>query len=659
MAADQFKNTWLFIDQPLGSDKLFLRSFSGEETISKIFKFQLDFLSLDQNINFDDILGKKVTIGVNLADGTSQRFWNGYISRFSQLPGAKVAIYQAELVPWFWFLTRQYDCRIFQDATVPDIVFDVFDRMGQSGYLDMRVKSSDYRKWDYCVQYRESSANFVMRLLEQEGIFFYFTHEKGQHKMVIADAKSKIDPCQNDAVPFVPSGFAGSKHLNDEITSWQTQVEVRSGKYTLNDFNFEDSSSTLLKVSSEAKHGGDTRWEVYDYPGEYDTHDEGSTLADVYMDAEELPHLVVNGDGVCRSLAPGLRFDLKNHPRADQNGTYLLTSVSHSGFESEFFSGGGNGSSTYSNSFTSIPVKVPFTPPRTTPKPLMQGSQTAIVVGPKGEEIYTDKYGRVKVQFHWDRETQRKKKDIPDEERSCFIRVSQPWAGTNWGSIFLPRIGQEVIVDFLEGDPDQPIITGRVYNDKNMPPYKLPDNQTRSGVMTRSTPKGSSSTFNSIIFEDKKGSELLRIHAERSMTESVEADSREYVGHDRLTTIGNDRKTHIKQNDNLHVEGFYRLLTDKDTSIHNKGGYFQKTEGPFCIDVGGGGVLHFDKLSFNVDQFISINGPGGFIKIDASGVTIMGTMVMINSGGTPSVTAPIPPDDPDEPDEKHGGVKNS
>lgn len=659
MAGDQFKNTWLFIDQPLGSGKLFLRSFSGEEAISKIFKFQLDFLSLDHNIHFEDIIGKKVTIGVNLADGSSQRFWNGYISRFSQLPAAKTAIYQAELVPWFWFLTRQYDCRIFQDATVPDIVSDVFDRMGQRGYLDMRVKSSDYRKWDYCVQYRESSANFVMRLLEQEGIFFYFTHQKGDHKMVIADAKSKIDPCQAEAVPLVPLAFAGSKNLKDEIKSWQTQVEVRSGKYTLNDFNFEDSSSTLLKVTSDSKHGGDNRWEIYDYPGEYDTHDEGSTLADVYMDAEDLPHLVVSGDGVCRSLSPGLRFDLKGHPRSDQNGTYRLTSVAHSGFESEFFSDGGSGSSTYNNSFTAIPIKVPFTPARITPKPLMQGSQTAIVVGPKGEEIYTDKYSRVKVQFHWDRETQRKKKDIPDEERSCFIRVSQPWAGTNWGSIFIPRIGQEVIVDFLEGDPDQPIITGRVYNDKNMPPYKLPDNQTRSGFVTRSTPKGSASTFNSIIFEDKKGKELLRIHAERSLTESVEADSREYVGHDRLTTIGNDRKTLIKQHDNLHIQGNSRSLIEGDCSIHIQGGCATQIDGAYSLEATDGIALHASKISINVDQYISINGPGGFIKIDPSGVTIMGTMVLINSGGAPSVAMPSPPKDPEDPDEKHGGVKNS
>ena len=495
--------------------------------------------------------------------------------------------------------------------------------------------------------------------MEQEGIFFFFTHQKGQHKMVIADQTTKIDTCQSDAIHFAPATKTGGKLFKEAVTLWQMQQEVRTGEYTINDFNFEDSASTLLKVTSEAKHGGDKRWEIYDYPGEFDTHDEGVTLSDIYMDAEELPHKTVSGASESRALKPGFSFELTGHPRSDQNGTYLLTSVNHSAFEAGFFTDDSAGGGSYNNGFICIPIAVPYRPPRITPKPLMQGSQTATVVVKKGEEILTDKFGRVKVRFHWDRETQRKKKDIPDEERSCFIRVSQPWAGTNWGGIFLPRVGQEVIVDFLEGDPDQPIITGRVYNDKNMPPCKLPDHQTRSGFISRSTLNGSSSNFNSIIFEDQKGSELLRIHAERAKTESVEADSREYVGHDRLTKIGNDRKTRIEEHDNLHVIGNSRVKIEGDSSVHIQDKCAIQIDDQLSLEATNGWAVHASKISINVDQEISINGPTGFIKIDASGVTIMGLMVNINSGGAPSVHLPVTPKDPEDPDEKHGGVKNS
>jgi type VI secretion system secreted protein VgrG len=660
MPDNQVKNVLLSIDSPL-KEKLAIRSFTGQEAISHLFSFQLDLVSTDASINFDDIVGKNVTIGVKSADGKSERVWNGHISRFTQLPddNLRLASYRAEMVPWLWFLTRQADCRIFQDATVPDIIADVFDRENQSGYLDMRVKSSSYRKWEYCVQYRESTCNFVMRLMEQEGLFFYFTHKKGEHKMVIADQSTKIDSCQSDPVPFAPLTRSGGKLFKEAVTLWQMQQEVRTGKYSLNDFNFETPSSSLLLVTSDAKHGGDPRWEIYDYPGEYDTHDEGATLSDIYMDAEELPHKIFTGASASRTLNPGFSFAFTGHPRSDQNATYLLTSVNHSAFEGGFFSDDSSGGSSYDNGFTCIPIAVPYRPQRITPKPLMQGSQTATVVTKKGEEMLTDKYGRVKVRFHWDRETQRKKKDIPDEERSCFIRVSQPWAGSNWGAVFLPRIGQEVIVDFLEGDPDQPIITGRVYNETHMPPYTLPDNQTQSGVKTRSSPKGASGNFNEIRFEDKKGSELLRIHAELNKTESVEADSREYVGHDRLRKIGNDRKTHIKQHDNLHIEGNSRIKIEGDSSIHVQGGCSEQIEGAYSLEATGGIALHAGKISLNVDEYISINGPGGFIKIDATGVTIMGTMVLINSGGAPSIAMPTPPKDPEDPDEQHGGTKNS
>ncbi|MHB8501935.1 MAG: type VI secretion system Vgr family protein [Candidatus Acidiferrales bacterium] len=658
MPNSEFKNVFLSIDTPLDTDKkkFFLRSFSGTEEISRPFEFQLDLLSPDDSINFDGIMGKNVTVTINAADGTPARFFNGFISRFTQLAGDKQGThYVAEMVPWLWLLSRTADCLIFQDKNVPDIVKDVLQRHGFDSFLDVKLDPSKYRKWDYSVQYRETAAHFIMRLMEQEGIFFFFTHAKGIHKMVMADAPSEHKPCPvKSKYRFAPITASGSLASEDTILSWQFAQEMRTGKYTLNDFNFESPSTSLLvPVPSKIDQGGNTKFETYDYPGEYDSREEGDFYAHRRIEEEEVPHIVVDGVSHARTFTAGFRFDVTDSDRKDQDGTYVLSSVTHSAFEGAGISDPGGSGSNYSNSFTCIPIAAQFRPRRSTPRPLMQGSQTAIVVGPKDEEIFTDKYGRVKVQFHWDREGKR------DDHSSCFVRVSQPWAGTNWGAIFLPRVGQEVIVDFLEGDPDQPIITGRVYNADNMPPYKLPDNQTRSGVMSRSTPKGSASTFNSIVFEDKKGSELLRIHAERSKTESVEADSREYVGHDRLTTIGNDRKTLIKQHDNLHVQGNSRVLIENDSSVHIQNGCAVQIDQQCSLEATNGWAVHASKISINVDEEISINGPGGFIKIDPSGVTIMGTMVLINSGGTPSVHMPVTPKDPEDPDEKHGGVKNS
>jgi type VI secretion system secreted protein VgrG len=659
MPNPDFKNIFLSIDTPLDTDKkkFFLRSFTGTEEISRPFEFQLDLLSSDDSVNFDAIMGKNVTVTVNATDGSPARFFNGFISRFTQLAGDKQgAHYIAQMVPWLWFLTRTADCLIFQEKNVPDIVKDVLKRHGFDGFLETKLDASKFRKWEYSVQYRETAARFIMRLMEQEGIFFFFTHAKGAHKMVMADTPAEHKPCPGQSkfrfAPIIASGHLGGQE--DTILSWQASQEIRTGKYTLNDFNFESPSTSLLvPVPSKINQGGNTKFETYDYPGEYDSREEGDFYAHRRIEEEEVPHSEVEGVSRGRTFTAGFRFDVTNSERKDQDGTYVLTSVTHTIFEGAGISDPDGATSTYTNSFTCIPVAVQFRPLRSTPRPLMQGSQTAIVVGPKGEEIFTDKFGRVKVQFHWDREGKR------DDNATCFIRVSQPWAGTNWGAIFLPRIGQEVIVDFLEGDPDQPIITGRVYNADNMPPCTLPEHKTRSGVISRSTPKGSSSTFNSIIFEDKKGSELLRIHAERSKTESVEADSREYVGNDRLTNIGNDRKTRITKNDHLHVLGASLGLIEGSKSTHIQGNLVVKTDASYSLDVGTGIAVHTNQISINVDQEISINGPGGFIKIDASGVTIMGTLVKINSGGAPTVVLPAAPVTPDDPDDKHGGVKNS
>ena len=656
MPIPEFKNSFLSIDTPLDADKkkFFLRSVSAAERMSQLFELQLELISTDASVNFDQIIGKNVNVGIQLADG-SDRIFNGFVSRFTQSTGSKLgAHYHATVVPWLWFLTRTTDCYIFQDKKVPDIVQAVAKKFGFDKYMEIRVDSSKYRTWDYCVQYRETAAHFIMRLLEQEGIFFFFTHEKGSHTMVLGDVPSHNKPCNPESkFRYAPETRSSGEQFQDDVIAWQMEQEIRTGKRTLRDYNFESPRSNLqASTPSKINQGGNTKFEMYEYPGEYDSLEEGTDYTKRQMEEEEVPHAVIHGVSHCRPFSAGFRFSVSGSERKDQDGTYLLTAVSHMASEGAGLSDPGGSGSDYSNSFVCIPIAVPYRPPRTTTRALMKGSQTAVVVGPSGEEIYTDKYGRVKVQFFWDREGKK------DEKSSCWVRVSHAWAGTNWGAIYIPRIGHEVIVDFLEGDPDQPIITGRVYNADNMPPYELPANMTQSGFKTRSSKGGGSQNFNEIRFEDKKGSELLYVHAELNKTESVEQDSREYVGNDRLRTIGNDRKTLIKADDHFHVQGVQRQYVEHGRSTHIGDKWVVKVDGPYSVDVQSM-ALHAGSISINVDQSISLNGPGGFVKIDASGVTISGTMVLINSGGAPEVQMPDTVNDPRDPDETDGGSKGT
>jgi type VI secretion system secreted protein VgrG len=350
----------------------------------------------------------------------------------------------------------------------------------------------------------------------------------------------------------------------DTVFSWRVDQEIRPGKYALTDYNFRTPSNSLLvEVSSKIRQGGNDHFEVFDFPGEYDTRDEGEAYVGARMEEEELPHATAAGESNCRSFVPGFRFDLSESDRDDQNGTYVLTSVTHTAFEAGSFSE--TGETSYNNFFSCIPVAVPFRPPRTTPRPLVQGSQTAIVVGPKGDEIFTDKFGRVKVRFHWDRDTKR-----PPEEKSCWIRVSHPWAGKGWGSVSIPRIGQEVIVDFLEGDPDQPIITGRVYNAEQMPPYGLPAGGVVSGLKSNSTKGGGG--YNEMSMDDTKGKEKITIHAQYDMSTTVEHDDTQHIvtGNRKIDIDTGTHTEKIKGNTSITiVTGNHSLDVQTGTHTHH------------------------------------------------------------------------------------------
>ncbi len=686
------QNRLLKLDTPLGDDVLLLQGFTGREGISQLFKFDLDLLSDQDSIDFKTIIGQKVTIRVLLSDGSTERYFNGYVSRFAQSGSdTRFTHYHMEVVPWLWFLTLQADCRIFQNKSVPDIIDDVMKR-----YAQKDIKKSllgTYQPREYCVQYRETDFNFISRLMEEYGIFYYFEHQNGKHTLVLTDSNSTLQECpeQSSATYNQTSGDLDSE---DVVTAWHMEQEIRTGACVLVDYNFKTPNADLLAGGFTIVEdlGGSKDLFLYDYPGGYEDNSQGSNLAKIRMQEQEASHLVASGSSVCRAFTSGYNFGLKEHYRNDMNTSYVLTQVQHVASVSSYSQKQSAQAAHYSNNFTCIPADVPFRPPRITRKPFVQGPQTALVVGKASEEIWVDNYGRIKVHFYWDAPEHK------DENSSCWIRVSQAWAGNGWGAMWIPRMGQEVVVSFVEGDPDRPLITGRVYNKDQVVPYSLPNQQTMSTFKSRSSKGGGNDNFNEIRFEDKKGSEDLLIHAERTMHNSVEATQYITVGLDRNISTGyldnqgnphgnlkevvfgytnftavNDQRERVLSNKHLTVEGDQRekiqgnvnLHIQKDRREHVEADYTLKVDGSMGtkalslgLDVDSNLVLTAGNVVIEAKESVSINGPGGFVKVDASGVTISGTMVLINSGGVKGTGYPmqmVDPKDPDQPDEPDKG----
>ena len=527
------------VKTPLGEDVLLLESFRAREQLSRLFSFELGLLSEQDDIAPEDIVGKSVSVRLALSEDGAARHFHGFVRRFSgeALATRHLRRYRAEIVPWLWFLKRTNDCRIFQNQTVPQIIEDIFSDHGLADF-DTGGIQGDHPERVYCTQYRESDFDFVSRLMEEEGIFYYFRHEEDKHTMVLADGTSAYKDCEENEIEFT-QGSLVARH----ISSWEHQYEFRSGKWALQDYNFETPSTSLLvNTDTLVDLPSVDKYEVYDYPGEYGDKGEGDSLSKLRMEEEEVGFDRVQGASNCRSLYAGGKFTLTRHEcPAEESKSYVITGVEHSAHESSYSENGG-GLSDYSNSFGCVPAEVSFRPERQTHSPVIRGLQTAVVVGPSGEEIHTDEYGRIKVQFHWDRYGK------SDENSSCWIRVAQGWAGKTWGSVFLPRIGQEVVVAFLEGDPDQPLVISSVYNAEQMPPYGLPSNKTQSGVKSRSTKGGGGANFNEFRFEDKKGSEQVYLHAEKNMDGVIENDETRSIGNNRTKTVGNDEVVDIGAN---------------------------------------------------------------------------------------------------------------
>lgn len=615
----------LEIATPLGENVLLITGLHGQEGVSRLFHFELELVSEDPTVDLTSIIGKNVTVRVRRADG-DDRFFNGIVSRFSQSGASgNLTTYHVEMVPWLWMLTRTSDCKIFQSMTIPDIIQQIFSTYGFAEFRNALQGSYPVR--EYCVQYRETDFNFVSRLMEQYGIFYFFEHQNGAHTLVLADSASMFKPCPGQPRARYQITHEATVAEEDVVTAWTKEQSMRPAKYSLMDFNFETPAVNLqVNVDSVLPPPGGMAYEIYDYPGEYVVRDIGETLATVHMEEEEGQSVTIEGGSTCRPFVAGYTFELFEHPRADQNQTYVLTSVQHIATEGTYETGDPNGGFTYGNRFTALPVDVPFRAPRITPKPVIQGVQTAVVAGPPGEEIYVDKYGRIKVQFHWDRFGQR------NENSSCWMRVAQNWAAKRWGFVFLPRIGQEVVVGFLEGDPDQPIVTGCVYNGDQMPPYALPAYKTRAVLRTDTTPGGGA--CHQVYFEDKAGAEELYTHSSGDLNIHVEVDRHETVKGERHLEVYKDKHESVGKNTYLKV-------TEDDAAEIGQN-LSRKIGGDLVLDVGGshsekaGQEIYLKagmKVILEAGMQITLKAAGGFVDIGPAGVTIQGTMVLINSGG--------------------------
>ena len=532
------------------------------QAVSSLDEIELNLLSPRDDIAPEDLLGKPAAVTLQLDNG-GERLLHGIVMRFG-ITGNQGGMngYHASLRPWLWFLTRSTDCKIFQSLTVPDIVRQVFADYADIALFRFQLHRS-YNPRNYCVQYRETDFNFVARLLEDEGIWWYFDHTEQGAELVLVDDPTACSPLVcNDTLPFY--GATGSALAGiEKIDSWAFSREIATGQVALTSYDFERPSVSLAASSALERAHGLAALEQFDFDGSYTQLDDGRRWASDRIEELQSRHERLAGTTNARAMASGALFTLARHPRADQNTTYLCL---HTRLTARLPSPeAGQNEAHFGCAFTAMPASQALRAARKSPKPFVQGPQTAVVVGPAGDEIFTDKYGRVKVQFHWDRYGQK------NEKSSCWVRVSSPWAGKSFGFVQLPRIGQEVIVDFLEGDPDQPIITGRVYNAEQMPPWELPANATQSGLLTRSSKTGAYANANALRFEDKKGAEQLWLHAERDQLIEVEHDERHDVGHNRVksvhgsetNSIGGNQSTSVGGNQSTTVSGVRTITVKK------------------------------------------------------------------------------------------------
>lgn len=665
----------LRLTTPLGDDVLLIKRLRAEEGLSRLFHFTLDVLADHETEMSDEpmvvdvsrLLGQPMTVAVNQNDGT-QRFFNGICARFHQgNRKGRYTVYQAVVVPQVWLLTQNIQSRIFQHITVPDILRQVFEGFE----VDYEIQGT-FEPRNYCVQYRESDFDFASRIMEEEGIFYYFEHKDGSHRMVIANTPpSHREHPTKSRLPF-RLNIGNDEGWIPSILNWNVAHQLRTGKVTLWDHNFELPTSHLdAEQLSRFDIGGNRNLEHYDFPGEYAQRfdgvdktggDQADKLQKVFEDRRRVAEIrqqeidvayrTSTGTSDCCALIGGYRFEMTNHPVSENNCLHVLVSVQTEAVQTPSYISDDSVANPYVVSFSSIPFaneekKAPFRPLRKTLKPVVHGNQTAFVVGPAGEEIFTDKYGRVKVQFHWDRDGRN------DAASSCWLRVATNIAGNKWGMVHIPRIGQEVVVAFMEGDPDQPIIVGSVYNPQSMPHYELPKFKTLSYYKSRTSPDDGKG-FNEIRFEDKQGKEQVFIHSQKRMDTRVRGSFYETCGGNRQEVIGVRTDNQPGGNLAITVGGNYDLHVKDSMYIGIDGKLNEAVKGDVVEDyqsnqqtlVKAKAELNAREITLEALTKITFKVGGSFISIDLSGVTVSGPMVKINSGGAGQGTGPATIDDP-------------
>jgi type VI secretion system secreted protein VgrG len=602
--------------------------FKAVEELSKPFSVQLS-LATEKDIQLDAMIGKEGVLQVDDGDG---RCFHGIINEFRQAERkGRFYLYRVRLVPSLWLLSLRRDCRIFQNLSTPDIIKRVLT--SANIFLDrviFRLRGS-YAPREYCVQYRETDFHFISRLLEEEGIFYFFGHDPEKHLLIFGDDNEVCRPILGEStVPYHPSdGLVADEGF---VNRFEPVRRLHTDKVTLTDYNYLKPSVDLT-CNQTAKDG--LALGNFDCPGGFLNTDLGNRRARIRLEEAAMLRHHAKGHGSCPRLTAGHFFTLTEHDRPELDGKYLLVQVRHRGQQPQVLgehSADGHGS-VYGNDLVAVPAGIAFRPPRKCSKVRMTGIQSAIVMGPKSEEIYTDKYGRVKVKFYWDHASEDNGAKIADEQRTCWIRVVQSAAGPGWGTLFLPRVGHEVIVDFLEGDPDRPIITGQVYHGDHRPPYDLPGEKTKSAIKTNSTPHGGG--FNEIRFEDKKDNEQLFMHAQKNFDLRVLNDRAGWIGHenhlmiikDHLEQIGGDQHLTVSGDRNVKVGGTVCLESGSDLQT--------KVGGKHGVDAGMEVYLKAGmKIIIEAGTQVSLKAGGSFVDIGPAGVTLQGAMVNINSGGS-------------------------
>ena len=596
------------LQAPRGVTGLELRSAVAHETLGRPYRIELQLIATEEPVAAASVLGLPMAVHVNLGAGRARHF-HGLVSELSFLGcrGPRTHLYRATLRPWIWFLSQANNCRIFQNMTVPEIIMEVFRG---HGFEDFKLAplSGQYDKQEFLVQYRESDLDFVSRLMEDVGLYYYFEHAADTHTLVLCDdvaTHTAADGCAT--LRYFPPDAQRREHI-EYISHWEAMSRVATSACAARDFDFQRPKAPLSARASHTLTHALGDFEIYDYPGAFGSLDQGS--ARMHLRAEEHCSSARRSTGRsnARNLTCGRQLTMTGHPLEEYDQTYLVLSTVIQ-IEGHAVSSGSTESrpellerlqELVQVEFVAQESQRPFRLARSTPKPVIHGAQTAIVAGPEKQQIFSDEHGRVRVRFHWDR------RDVTDERASCWVRVSQLWAGAGFGAMHIPRIGQEVVVGFLEGDPDRPIIVGRVYNGDNAPPYELPQHQTQSGIRSASI-RGGIGNYNEIRFEDREGEEELRIQAERNQTVRVKASRSSSIGGNDSVHVDGDRSVSVKGNLQVDVGatgGNYTLAATKSVLL----------SAPESIELRCGGSI----LRMEPNQIMLTAGDGSSLTLDAN-----------------------------------------